>query len=229
MELKKNPKYDLARKAGMFRNLGLTISLSIVIAVFEWPASGEEEIVQLGEVQDNFEEIMDTPPTEQPPPPPPKAQITQIEEVPDEAEIEDDLEVEIDLEITEETAVEEIDFASVPDEVEEEKAEEIFTIVEDRPEFPGGMKAFYQFVQGELVYPPAALRMRIEGRVYVQFVVEKDGSVGNVQVVKGIGAGCNEEAARVMKKVPNFSPGKQRGMPVRVRMVLPINFKLAEE
>jgi protein TonB len=228
MELKKNPKYDLARKAGMFRNLGLTISLSLVIIAFEWPANGDQEIIELGEVKDNFEEIMDMPPTEQPPPPPPTTTIAEIKEVANDVEIEDELEVEIDLEITEDTSVEEIVFTESEPEPIEEKAEEIFTIVEEKPEFPGGIQAFYQYVSDELKYPARALRMQIQGRVFVQFVVEKDGSVGQVQVVKGIGAGCDEEALRVMRAVPKFNPGKQRGRPVRVRMVLPINFKLAQ-
>ncbi len=76
-------------------------------------------------------------------------------------------------------------------------------------------------------YPSQARRMGIEGRVYLQFVVDRDGSITDIQAVKGIGAGCDEEAVRVMKTVPKFKPGKQRGVPVRVRMVMPISFKLA--
>ena len=224
MELKKAPEHDLTKKSGMFLNLGLTISLLIVIAAFEWPNRGEAEVIDLGQVEDNFEDIMDIPPTEQPPPPPPKVQIPEIIEVPDEEEIEEEIEVELDVEVTEETIVEDIVFEEAP---EEEEVDEIFTIVEDQPEFPGGMQAFYNYIGGQMNYPSQARRMGIEGRVYVEFIVDTDGSVTNVRAVKGIGAGCDEEAVRVMQNLPKFSPGKQRGIPVKVKMVLPIYFKLA--
>jgi protein TonB len=224
MELKKAPAHDLTKKSGMFLNLGLTISLLIVILAFEWPNRGDQEIIDLGQVDDNFEDIMEIPPTEQPPPPPPKVQIPEIVEVPDEEEIEEEIDVELDVEVTETTVVEDIVFTEAP---EEEEVDEIFTIVEDQPEFPGGMSAFYAYIGERMKYPSQARRMGIEGRVYVEFIVDKDGSVTNVRAVKGIGAGCDEEAERVMKNVPKFKPGKQRGRSVRVKMVLPIYFKLA--
>lgn len=224
MELKKAPEHDLSKKSGMFLNLGLTLSLLIVILAFEWPNRGDDEIMDFGEVPDDFEDIMEIPPTEQPPPPPPKVQIPEIIEVPDEEEIEEEIEVELDVEVTEETVVEDIVFEEAP---EEEEVDEIFTIVEDQPEFPGGMQAFYSYVGKKMKYPSQARRMGIEGRVYLEFIVDKDGSVTNVRSVKGIGAGCDEEAVRVMKTVPKFKPGKQRGRPVKVKMVMPIYFKLA--
>ncbi|MBV6647599.1 MAG: energy transducer TonB, partial [Cyclobacteriaceae bacterium] len=141
MELKKNPKYDLAGKSGMLMNLGLTLSLAIVIVAFEWRSYDDGGIVDLGDVNDDFEDIMEIPPTEQPPPPPPKVQLPEIIEVPDEEEIEEEIEVELDVEVTEETVVEDIVFEEEP---EEEDVDEVFTIVEDQPEFPGGMAAFYK-------------------------------------------------------------------------------------
>ncbi len=223
MELKKNPKVDLARKSGMLMNLGLTLSLLITIVAFEWRTYDDQGLLDLGQVEDDFEDIMEIPPTEQPPPPPPKVQIPEIIEVPDEEEIEEEIEVELDVEVTEETVVEEIVFEEAP---EEEEVEEVFTIVEDQPEFPGGMPAFYKFVGDNMKYPAQARRMGIEGRVFVQFVVDKDGTVTEVTSVKGIGAGCDEEAERVLRMSPKFKPGKQRGRAVKVRMVLPIIFKL---
>ncbi len=223
MELKKNPKVDLARQSGMMLNLGLTLSLLIVVVAFEWRTYDDQGLLDLGQVEDDFEDIMEIPPTEQPPPPPPKVQIPEIVEVPDEEEIEEEIEVELDVEVTEETVVEEIVFEEAP---EEEEVEEVFTIVEDQPQFPGGMPAFYKFVGDNMKYPAQARRMGIEGRVFVQFVVDKDGSVTEVKAVKGIGAGCDEEAERVLKMSPKFKPGKQRGRSVKVRMVLPIIFKL---
>lgn len=103
---------------------------------------------------------------------------------------------------------------------------ETFTLVEEQPEFVGGMDGFYRFVAGEVMYPREARVNGVEGKVYVQFVVEKDGSLSSVEAVKGIGFGCDEEAVRVIKKSPAFNPGKQRGKPVRVRMVMPISFQI---
>ena len=224
MELKKAPEHDLTKKSGMFLNLGLTISLFIMILAFEWPNRGDQGIIDLGSVNDDFEDILEIPPTQQPPPPPPKIQIPEIIEVPDEEEIEEEIDVELDVEVTEETVVEDIVFEEAP---EEENVDEIFNIVEDQPEFPGGLAAFYKYVGNKMKYPSQARRMGIEGRVYLQFVVDRDGSITDIVAVKGIGAGCDEEAVRVMKTVPKFKPGKQRGRPVRVRMSLPIVFKLS--
>jgi len=126
------------------------------------------------------------------------------------------------LEVTEEEVVEDFVFEEAP----EEEVDEIFTIVEDQPAFPGGNAAFYKFVASNMTYPAQARRMGIEGRVFVQFVVDKDGAVTEVKAVKGIGAGCDREAERVLNSSPKWTPGKQRGRSVKVRMVLPIIFKL---
>ena len=224
MEAKKNPKADLSQKSGLLMNIGLTVSLLLVIVAFEWRTYDDSGLVDLGQVEDDFEDIMEIPPTEQPPPPPPKIQLPEIIEVPDEEEIEEEIEVELDVEVTEETVIEDIVFEEAP---EEEEVDEVFTIVEDQPEFPGGMAAFYKYVGDNMEYPSQARRMGIEGRVYVQFVVDQQGNVTEVKAVKGIGAGCDEEAERVLREAPKFKPGKQRGRAVKVRMVLPIIFKLS--
>ncbi|WP_348646758.1 TonB family protein [Flammeovirga sp. SubArs3] len=108
----------------------------------------------------------------------------------------------------------------------EEVVEEIFEIVEDPAAYPGGMGQFYKWVGQNMKYPSQAKRMGVEGKVYVQFVVDKDGSLTDVRVVRGIGAGCDEEAVRVIRKAPKWKPGTQRGRKVKQRMVLPISFKL---
>ena len=223
MEAKKNPKADLSKKSTLFLNIGLVVSLSLVIMAFEWKFYDDGELMDLGQVSDEFEDVMEIPPTEQPPPPPPKIQQPEIIEVPDEEEIEEEIEVDLDVEITEETVVEEIVF---DEPVEEEVADEIFTIVEDQPTPKGGMAAFYEYVGKKLKYPAQARRMGIEGKVFVEFVVDKDGSITDVNAIKGIGAGCDEEAKRVIENAPKWNPGKQRGRPVKVRMILPITFKL---
>jgi TonB family protein len=105
---------------------------------------------------------------------------------------------------------------------------EVFDVVEDSPEFPGGMEAWAEFLGNHLKYPEEAREMGIEGTVYVVFEVRKDGSVKNAEILRGIGGGCDQEALRVIKESPNWNPGKQRGHTVNVRMRLPIKFKLGE-
>ncbi|WOK05526.1 energy transducer TonB [Imperialibacter roseus] len=223
MEAKKSEKADLERKTGLFFNIGLAVSLLLVITAFEWKFYDDGNLVDLGQVDDNFEDLMEIPPTEQPPPPPPVIQQPEIIEVPDEEEIEEEIEVNLDVEITENTVIEDVVFEEAP---EEEVADEIFTIVEDQPEPNGGMAAFYAYVGKNMKYPNQARRMGVEGKVFVQFVVDKDGSITEVQAIKGIGAGCDEEAVRVIQEAAKWKPGKQRGRPVKVRMILPITFKL---
>jgi protein TonB len=195
----------------------------LVIFAFEKKVYDDGSMVNLSAQAEDFEDLMDIPQTQQPPPPPPKKVQPEIIEVPDEEEIEEEIEIDLDVEMTEETVIEEVVFEEAP---EEEAVDEIFTIVEDQPTPNGGMSAFYQFVQKKLKYPAQARRMGIEGKVFVQFVVDKDGTLTEVQAVKGIGAGCDEEAERVIKSAPRWNPGKQRGRAVKVRMILPITFKL---
>src|SRR5690606_38880023 len=104
--------------------------------------------------------------------------------------------------------------------------EEIFTVGEAYPEFEGGVAAFNTHMMKEIRYPLQALQAGVEGRVDVQFVVDEDGSISDVEVIKGIGAGCDEEAVRVVKSLPSFKPATQNGKPVRVRMVVPVSFQV---
>ena len=130
MEVKKNLNADLEKKSSLFLNIGLCVSLLLVITAFEWKFYDRGAGMDLGSIDDNFEDLMEIPQTEQPPPPPPVIQQPEIIEVPDEEEIEDEIEIIIDVEITEETIIEEIVFEEAP---EEEEIDEIFTIVEDQP------------------------------------------------------------------------------------------------
>ena len=104
----------------------------------------------------------------------------------------------------------------------------ILSVCEEMPEFPGGAEKFMEYLSSNIKYPEEAKEKGISGRVFIQFVVEKDGSVSNVKVMKGIGGGCDEEAVRVVKAMPKWKPGKQKGKPVRVNYILPVSFKLDE-
>lgn len=114
-------------------------------------------------------------------------------------------------------------------EIEEEvevKEEKIFVIVEEDPEFPGGTEALYKYLAENIKYPQEARDKGITGKVYVSFVIEKDGSVSRPRVLREIGGGCGDEAVRVVMGMPKWIPGKQRGKPVRVQFNLPISFNL---
>jgi len=223
MELKKNPQADLSKKSGLFLSIGLVVSLLVVITAFEWKFYDDGSLIDLGAIDDTFEDIMEIPVTQQPPPPPPKVQQPEIIEVPDDEEIEEEIEIDFDVEVLEETVIEEVIFEEAP---EEEVSDEIFLIVEEKPTPKGGMVAFYQWISQTLRYTKQAARMGIEGKVFVQFVIDKDGSITNAQIVKGIGAGLDKEALRVVNLAPKWQPGKNRGKPVKVKMIIPIHFVL---
>lgn len=107
--------------------------------------------------------------------------------------------------------------------------DEVFVIVEDEPEFPGGMEALYKFIQDNVQYPQLALDNGIEGKVYVTFVVEEDGSITNPRLLRDIGGGCGQEAIRVVKMMPKWKPGTKYGKPVRVQFNLPVSFTQSNE
>lgn len=224
MEPKKTEKADLTNKSGLFFNIGLVVTLLVVVMAFEYSVRDESGDVNLAKNTNLVEEILEVPPTEQPPPPPPKIQQPQIIEVPDEEEIKEDIKVEFDVEVTEDTKVEEITIAPVVE--EKEDVDQIFLVVEESATPKGGMAAFYKYVSEKMKYPAQARRMGIEGKVFIEFVINRDGSITDVKLMKGIGAGCDEEAIRVVQSAPPWNPGKQRGKPVRQRYVVPIIFKL---
>lgn len=234
MELKKNPEADLEKKKGTFFQIGLVFALAVVLIALEFRVY-ERSISSLGELQLEMEEEEMIPITQQEvtPPPPPPPQAVQIEIVEDDEEIE---EVEIeDTEVDEETVIE------IIEEAEEEVVEEpqIFTIVEDMPTMPGCESSpsaekqqctylqVMKFLQANLKYPPMAKDAGIQGTVYIGFVVSESGKIDDVSVLRGIGGGCDEEAVRIVKKMPNWNPGKQRGKAVKVRYQIPIKFKLS--
>ena len=227
MELKKNPKADLEKRRGLYLEIGLVVILAATLVAFEVKSyDSEEETAFQREVIDEPEEvIIQTDVVEPPPPPPPEVPevTTLINVVDDEQKIEN--EFVVNAEVTEETK--NVEITQVKVEEEEEVAEEpIFTVVESEPEFPGGMEALYKYLAQNIKYPQLARENGITGKVYVTFVVEKDGSIANPRILRDIGGGCGAEAIRVVKAMPKWSPGKQRGKAVRVQFNLPVNFNL---
>lgn len=223
METKKNKKYDYIRKKPLFFGIGMICSLSIVLTAFEWKTYDGPIIDILKEINYVPDETIIIPNTIIQPPPPPKKAAIIIKEVNE--VIEEDLTPVIDTQVSEDETIEVIEPADIifSEEVVDEAP---IDFAEVMPSFEGGMEKFYQLLAKKLNYPKTALRIGVEGKVYVQFIVEKDGSLSNIEVLKGIGSGCDEEAIRVMKTVPNFIPGKQGNRFARVKMVVPISFRL---
>jgi protein TonB len=225
MEEKKSPKANLENKKLMFMQIGLIISLIIAWLAFEHKSYDKREIDPslLRQTEVVEEEMVEITKQEEPKPQPvevPK-QTTQLEIVEDDVEVED---IEINAEMDQNEVMEEY----VAPEVEEEEVveAEVFTIVEEMPSYPGGDQKMYEYLGKNIKYPQIARESSIQGRVFVNFVVEPDGSVSNVKVLRGIGGGCDEEAVRVVKSMPKWKAGKQRGKAVRVSYTLPVVFKL---
>lgn len=211
-------QYRLTLEISLVVVLGLTIAL---LAAPLQPSEPELDIVLAEQEVVQMEEIQQTQQAEQPPPPPrPAAPVEVANDV-----VLDDVELDFDasLDLNDEVAAVETPPPPPENAGEEEEVEnEVFVIVENMPELIGGVPALQQHVE----YPELARRAGIEGRVYVQFIVDENGNPTDPQVIRGIGGGCDEEAVRAIMQHAKFKPGKQRGKPVRVRMSIPINFQL---
>ncbi len=226
MEIKKTDKANLEKSRGIFLQLGYVVALGIVLLAFEW-GSRPSDLNSLGELGDMDLEEEIIPITRQqnePPPPPPPPQTTEvINIVEDDVEIEDELILD-DTEADQDT---EIDIVEFDEEEEEVNEQEVFFVVEDMPTFQGqSSDAFRIYIQKNLKYPIIAQENGISGRVFVQFDINGKGEITNVVVVRGVDPSIDKEAVRVVKSSPKWTPGKQRGRPVRVRFTFPIVFQL---
>jgi len=233
MEPKKNPKADLTKNSSLYFVIGLFAVMLFTYVAFEWKTYDE---VNDYDISMNVDDLLDeeVPMTEQiktPPPPPPPAAPEIIEVVEDEEEVEETV-----IESTETSQEEEI--VEVEDVIVEEVEEDIdvpFAVIEDVPVFPGcenekdKRACFNSMIQKHIGknfrYPEIAQEMGVQGRVSVMFVIQKDGSIGNIRM-RGPDKNLEAEAARIIGKLPKMTPGKQRGRAVRVPFSIPINFKL---
>lgn len=227
MEAKKSQKADLESRKNLFLEVGLIFSLSLALLAFEWrsPVGNHIELTgPKGLIEDqDFTDIT----THEIP----KPQVVPIAftgfEIVDNTALVEDLPV-IDPETFPTDEIPEY-VKTLPKELPEEKAnsnEDFFTVVEQQPAYPGGYGEMRKFLAMNIRYPEAAKSTNISGTVYLRFIVETDGSISNIGVDRGIGGGCEEEAIRVLKMMPGWIPGKQRGKPVRVKFSMPIEFKL---
>jgi len=233
MELKKNPKADVGRNSGLYFVIGLALVMFLVWRGLEWKQYDEADNYNIAlNVEDDLDE--EVPMTEQiktPPPPPPPAAPEVIEVVEDEEEVEETV-----IESTETSQEEEV--MEVEDVDVEEVEEDItvpFAVIEDVPVFPGcekssnKKKCFQDMMQKHIRknfrYPEIAQEMGVQGRVNVMFVIQKDGSIGNIRM-RGPDKNLEAEAMRIIKKLPKMTPGKQRGRSVKVPFSIPITFRL---
>lgn len=225
MEPKKNPKADLKNYQGLFLQIGFICALGIMLGAFSYTVR-EKNLGSLGELEDvqlDEEIIPITRQQEvQPPPPPEPPKVTEVINI-----VEDDVEIDDELEIEDTEADQDTEIQIV--EIQEEEAveeTEVFFIVENMPEFPGGDLELRKHIAQNVQYPEIAKENGIQGRVFVQFVVNQKGEVEQVKVVRGVDPALDKEAIRVISTLPKWKPGSQRGKPVKVSFTVPINFQL---
>jgi len=227
MEIKKSEKADLERGKGTSILIGFVMALAVMFVTLEWTEREVEDnsdLYMARETTITEEMVPITLPEKKTVPPPPaavaKADIIKI--------VEDDADIEEDIMVSTEDQVEwvdldEVDYIEVEPEPEEE---EVFMVVEDAPEFPGGINALLEYLKKNIKYPAICRDNNIQGRVIVSFVVNKDGKIVDPEVVKGVNPSLDKEALRVISTMPNWKPGYQRGKPVRVKYSVPVNFRL---
>ena len=228
MEIKKSEKANLENKKLLFVEIGLIISLLIVYMAFEWTSKETNTSMLEDNTEILIEEEIISTNMETPPPPPaaPKIPVLsdQIDIVDDEIELEDDM--FMNLEDDASLGVEIMDYVEVEEEVVEEEAIP-FQLVEEKPSFQGGdANQFSKWVNSRLVYPEIAKENGVQGRVTLQFTVEKDGSVTKVKVLRGVDPSLDKEAVRVVSMSPKWKPGKQRDRAVPVTYTFPVIFQL---
>lgn len=225
MELKKSKEADLEGKSKIFRVIGLTMAAALVAMAFSaTTATVAEKVAEEEDIESLDEEMVyEVQEQETPPPPqtqeaPPPPDLEEIEVVDDEEDI-----AELDLTNIE---PEDLPVDDGPEEVQIEE-EPIVDFAEVEPSFPGGDAAMAQFIRDNVQYPELAREMGEQGTVYVQFVVNSDGSIQDVEVIKGVSDLLNKEAVRVVKAMPKWTPGEQAGKKIRVRFRIPIKFTIS--
>ena len=227
MEIKKSESANLENKKFTWILLGFVLVLAAHFVAFEWTQYEQEfsgDIIDSGDIILEEEIVPITMPEKKTVPPPPQA-VSQAEVL---NIVEDDADIEETTIVSNEDQAEFVEITDdVPIVVEEpEEEDQIFQVVEEDATFPGGTAELMKYLQKNIKYPSICQEQGIQGRVIVQFVVEKDGSITDVQVIKAINPYLDKEAVRVVSTMPKWSPGKQRGKPVRVRFTLPVTFRL---
>lgn len=230
MDVKKSPQANLENNKQLYFLMGLVVALAVVFTAFEL---GQKEIkfqdISSNQIVEEIENIEITPPDDNlapPPPPPPAPAIAE----------------EINI-VENDVSIEQVEIISTDDNENKQQAifappsagtgraeavqdDQIFDYLEEMPEFPGGDAEMMKWLTKNVVYPSIASENGIQGRVMVGFVVERDGSVSDVKILRGVDPSLDKEAMRVVKAMPKWKPGMQTGKPVRCRFTIPVNFRL---
>ena len=227
MEVKKSPKADLESKKTSNLLIGAILTLSVLFVGFEWSERDKKVTTDTGLTEVVFEEeIIPITEQEQPKQAPPPPEAPKVEEVLEIMDNDSKVE-ESTIQASDDTQAA-VEIKYTPVEVEEEEVEEqqIFQVVEEMPEFPGGMGECMKFLAKNIKYPTIAQENGVQGRVIVQFVVNRDGSIVDPVVMRGVDPHLDKEALRVIGMMPKWKPGKQRGKEVRVKYTVPVMFRL---
>ena len=226
MDVKKSPKATLEDKKFLFVLMGLVMVLSLIYIAFEWTDKEVTvyEVIDPDMLAEEEIEIIQTAQELPPPPPPPAPEIVEELNIVEDDVVTESVEINTEDDKNKVVAISAPVTSSAP--IEEEEDQVIFQVVEKMPSFPGGDAALFKFLNENVKYPVIAQENGVQGRVICQFVVNRDGSIVDVEVVRSVDASLDKEAIRVIKSMPKWSPGQQRGKPVRVKYTLPVNFKL---
>jgi protein TonB len=227
MNIKKNEKANLENKKTTFFQLGLVVTIALILIAFEWTTTDKKDNM-FADLNEEILEEEQIPITEEQEPPqeaPPEVNVTEIFEI-----VDNDVKIENEvLFFDDETSADDMvqAYTFVPRTEETEKEDDVFMIVEDMPTFRGGdVQKFSDWVRERTKYPPIAQENGIQGKVFIGFVIEPDGSVSNVTILRGVDKSLDDEAIRVVKSSPKWAAGKQRGQAVRVRFSITVNFQL---
>lgn len=226
MEVKKSPKADLESKKTTWLLVGYVVVMAFMFVAFEW-TQRDKKIDTSQAVSDVVFEEEIIPVTETPeqmaPPPPEAPSVADVLEI-----VDDKADVEETVIANTEDLGQKVEVKYVPVQVVEEEPEEqtIFEVVENMPEFQGGQAALMQYLAKNIKYPTIAQENGTQGRVIVQFVVNRDGSIVDAKVVRSVDPYLDKEALRVINSMPKWKPGMQRGKPVRVKFTVPVMFRL---
>ena len=228
-EVKKSAKANIESQKVTAILMGMIVAIALIFFAFEWSTETEkldESVIVQDVLAEEEIEITRRDPTPPPPPPPPAPEAPEVIEV-----VETKVETTIDIRTEDDASrVQQETYVPPPPPKPkvEEVTEEIFVVVEEQPEFPGGNTAMMKFLSDNIKYPVIAQENGIQGRVITNFVVERDGSITDVQVVRGVDPSLDREAIRVIQSMPKWKAGRQRGSAVRVRFTLPVVFRLQQ-
>lgn len=227
METQKSSKFNyLESNRKVFLQIGFIIALAIVLVAFEWQTTGKNAFaLDKAAMPANFDQEIAVITVQKEKPPPPKKK-QEFEVVEDEKEVDDVVVIDVETSMSEKVD----SFAHIPEyeepEVKDDIDNKIYGVPQDEPCFPGGLPKLYQYLRNHINYPSQAHELNVQGKVFVSFVVEKDGSISNIEIQRGLGHGCDKEAIRVISNMPKWKPGRQMNIPVRTSFQLPISFIL---